>query len=113
MNDKERLALTSIADYCDRAQHAKDRHFPTRELFDEDRFYCDGIAQYILQIAECVKDLGDSFMDAHPEIPWHQIRGTRNIIAHAYGTIDADEVWYILVNDLPSLGAYCRHLIKT
>lgn len=111
MNDKERFALLAIVDYCERAEHARASHFPTRELFDEDRFYCDGIAQYIMQMGECVKDLSDDFVNAHPKIPWRQIRGTRNIIAHAYGTVDADEVWHILTNDLPVLKSYCQRII--
>lgn len=50
MNDKEQNALERIVLYCDRAQAARERHFPTKDVFDEDAFYCDGVAQYIVQI---------------------------------------------------------------
>lgn len=111
MNDKERDALRLIVGYCDRALAARDHHFPTKDEFDGDEFYCDGIAQYIMQIGECVNDLSPEFIAAHGEIPWHQIRGMLNIIAHAYGSVDADEVWHILQEDLPGLRACCAGLL--
>lgn len=112
MNDKERDALELIVMYCDRAQRARDRHFVTKSAFDADTFYCDGIAQYIMQIGECVNCLSNEFINEHNEVPWHQIRGMRNIIAHAYGIVDADVVWDILNDDLPFLKAYCATVLE-
>lgn len=84
MNEKDRNAIERIISYCQRASSAKTKHFPSRKQFDEDAFYGDGIALYIQQIGECVNDLSDDFINAHNEVKWHQIRGMRNIIAHAY-----------------------------
>ena len=107
MNAKDVDALERIVTYCDKARIAHERHFPTKDKFDEDAFYCDGIAQYVMQIGECVNALSEEFIREHDSIPWHQIRGMRNIIAHAYGIVDSDEVWHILVEDLPTLRDYC------
>lgn len=38
-----------------------------------------------------------------PGVPWRQIVGTRNRLAHAYLGIDADTVWDIVCNELPPL----------
>lgn len=44
-------------------------------------------------------------------VPWKQIRGFRNLVAHAYGTIEPAVVWDILIHDLPVLHSYCQECI--
>ena len=111
MKDKERKALERIVNFCDLAAAAKKKHFPTRKEFDEDRFYGDGIALYIQQIGECVNDLSDELIEAHPQVKWHEIRGMRNIIAHAYDGVDPDIVWDALAKDLPQLKKDCSAIL--
>ena len=36
-------------------------------------------------------------------LPWREIIGTRNRLAHAYLGMDADTVWDIVSNELPQL----------
>lgn len=112
MKDKERNALERIVSFCDYAAAAKSKHFPSREAFDEDRFYGDGIALYIQQIGECVNGLSDEFIDSHPQVKWHEIRGMRNIIAHAYDGVDLDIVWHALAEDLPKLKRDCESILE-
>ena len=38
-----------------------------------------------------------------PEIPWHQVMGMRNHIAHGYFDINTDFVWEVIRNDLQPL----------
>lgn len=38
-----------------------------------------------------------------PEIPWHQVFGMRNHIAHGYFDINTDFVWDVIQNDLQPL----------
>lgn len=111
MKTKERNAIERIINYCDLAVAAKKKHFPTRKEFNEDRFYGDGIALYIQQIGECVNDLSDELINAHPQVKWHEIRGMRNIIAHAYDGVDPDIVWHALENDLPRLKEDCEKIL--
>lgn len=35
-----------------------------------------------------------------PEIPWNQVKGMRNHIAHGYFDINTDYVWDVIQNDL-------------
>lgn len=39
----------------------------------------------------------------YPEIPWTDIMGLRNIIAHEYHRIDEDEIFRVITSDLQPL----------
>lgn len=43
------------------------------------------------------------FSGAHPQIPWRNMRGMRNRIAHGYFDIDLDVVWDTVTIALPEL----------
>ena len=47
-------------------------------------------------IGEAVNQLPDELKEKHPEIPWRQIIGFRNMLAHVYWRVDLATVWVIL-----------------
>lgn len=47
-----------------------------------------------------------------PEIPWADVMGMRNHIAHGYFNIDADIIFDVGKNNLDSLGKAVRFLIE-
>ncbi len=57
----------------------------------------------IVHIGEMISLLEDDFIRSHPEIPWRQIKGARNIYVHGYGELDLDEVWNTLIESVPLL----------
>ncbi len=54
-------------------------------------------------IGEAVARLTNEFIEKEPQIPWLKMKGFRNIVAHNYFGVDAEEVWQITKNDLPEL----------
>jgi uncharacterized protein with HEPN domain len=42
-------------------------------------------------------------LSARPEIPWKAVKGMRDHIAHVYFDINANFVWDVVKNDLPTL----------
>ena len=63
------------------------------------------ILNLILIGEEATKLLKDHavFVDQHPGIPWHSMKGMRNRIAHGYHEINLDTVWETLQTALPNL----------
>ena len=112
MNDKERNALKQILRYCRKTEDVRARFFPTRKQFDEEELYRDGCAFYIQQMGEFVNDLSDEFIEQHDDIAWHEIRGFRNIIAHAYASVDTDILWESITEDLPPLRKFCERQLE-
>jgi len=43
------------------------------------------------------------FVQSHPDIPWRNMRGMRNRIAHGYFEINLDIVWDTVQTALPEL----------
>ena len=63
-------------------------------------------------IGEMVDRISEDLKCHHPEIDWIRIKGFRNIIAHDYFGIDAEEVWQIIQNKIPALRTNISHLLS-
>ncbi|MGK7894683.1 MAG: DUF86 domain-containing protein [Xenococcus sp. (in: cyanobacteria)] len=59
------------------------------------------ILYQITIIGEATKRLSESFRQQHPEIPWRQMAGMRDVIIHKYDQLDFDIVWDVVQNKLP------------
>jgi uncharacterized protein with HEPN domain len=60
----------------------------------------------IIVIGEAATQIADEcaeFAAAHPYIPWKQMRGMRNRMAHGYFEINLDVVWDTVQQSLPEL----------
>jgi len=51
--------------------------------------------------------------EAHPEIPWRAIVGTRNRLAHSYLTISDDVIWTIIQDAIPKLLPSLQSMLDT
>jgi uncharacterized protein with HEPN domain len=65
----------------------------------------DALLYNLLILGEAVKGLGEATKARRPEIPWRQIAGLRDLLAHEYYRIDAVEIDRIIEHDLAPLGA--------
>ncbi|WP_084099748.1 DUF86 domain-containing protein [Demequina sp. NBRC 110051] len=63
----------------------------------------DAIERNLQIIGEAVNHLGAEVVEGHPEIPWPQIRGFRNILVHQYFGVDIDVIRDVVENYLPPL----------
>ena len=67
----------------------------------------------IALIGEAARHVPDAVRDAHPEVPWVSIIGTRNLIIHDYLGVDDDRVWEIVRKDIPELLPRLRTMLET
>lgn len=103
--------LGTIVEFCDRIIKSTSNPDLTYDTFSKDLDLIDSCAFRIEQIGENVGDLSDSFREQTSEMEWHKIIGFRNIIAHAYGSINDRVLWDIVRNDIPRLRDYCAKII--
>ena len=66
----------------------------------------------ILIIGEAARGLSRALKDEHPEVPWTQIAGIRNIIVHEYWNVDLDVVQVVVSGDLPDLKALIETVVE-
>jgi uncharacterized protein with HEPN domain len=74
--------------------------------FLEDRKTQQAVILNILVVGEAATKIANEYPDfvaGHPDIPWRQIRGMRNRMAHGYFEINLDIVWDTVQESLPQL----------
>jgi uncharacterized protein with HEPN domain len=76
---------------------------PGRDAFVAERLRQDGIIRKLEVIGEAVKGLSAETRARCPEIPWRQIAGMRDKIAHEYFGVNLQLVWMVVERDLPAL----------
>ena len=73
----------------------------------------DASLMNFIVIGEMVEKLSEQLIDASKtDIDWFKIKGFRNILAHNYFGIDAEEVWQIIHNDLPNLENHVKKIVQ-
>lgn len=70
-----------------------------RDAFLADPDKRDATALRIQAIGEHLRSLSDEFREAHPDLPWRQAIGMRNIIAHDYGHLDYEIVYNVAAGE--------------
>ena len=77
-----------------------------KDDFREDKRTQQAVIMSLIIIGEASTKVIDGyaeFTEAHPEVPWHSMRGMRNRIAHGYFDINLDVVWDTVQTALPEL----------
>ena len=110
MLTKDHHCLESIIEAIDRVIEYTSV-FESADDFNNDHRNFDATMMNFVLIGEMVDKLSDDFKKKYSEIEWIKIKGFRNIVAHDYFGIDAEEVWQIIKNKIPSLKTEIQLLI--
>ena len=74
-----------------------------RPAFEDDELIQTWVLHHLQLIGEAKRALSTEVKQRHPEAPWAQIAGMRNILVHEYFGIDTSAVWNVVEGDLPAL----------
>ncbi|MBF0502906.1 MAG: DUF86 domain-containing protein [Candidatus Riflebacteria bacterium] len=72
-----------------------------RDYFQREELVQVWIIHFLQIIGEASSGLSKDFLKDHPEIAWREIIAMRNILVHAYFSLDLDEIWNAIESDLP------------
>jgi uncharacterized protein with HEPN domain len=109
-NSKRKFNLLSFVESIDKIE-TYSQEFNNGEDFYHDAKSFDASMMQFVVIGELIIRLDDEFKNTHKNIPWQQIKDFRNIIAHDYFGIDADEIWSIIKFHLIPLKKNIQELI--
>ena len=83
----------------------------TEAEFHKNRSLQDSIIRRLEIIGEAVKNLPSSFRAKHPDIPWKQIAGMRDILIHEYFDLDFALTWKVVKQELPVMKKKLSNLL--
>lgn len=97
-------------------KHCKRVEEKVNNLSKEDFYNNEDIKEIVcfnvLQIGELAKALSPEFLAKYNKMPWKEIKGMRDWVAHGYGTIDLEKVWNTATKDVNPLRKYCESIIS-
>ena len=83
----------------------------SRADLDRDKALLRSLERALELVGECARRMSLVTREAHPSIPWQDIIGMRNIIAHEYGRVDRDEIWKTVQRDAPRLVSALEEIV--
>ena len=106
-DDRERIL--DIIEATERIGKVSDRG---RDFFYQDEMAQVWVIHHLQIIGEAVRGITPECKTAHPEVPWSDIIGMRNVLIHHYFGIDRDAVWKVVEHDLPVLKEQFSGLVR-
>ena len=82
------------------------------EVF-EDELRFDAVLHNFQIIGEAVKRLPEELRKRYSDVPWREIAGMRDFVAHEYFALDPDILWDAIRRDVPQLLSRLRNILET
>lgn len=73
------------------------------EDFAADKKTTNAVIRSLEVLGEATKNIPTSIRNQHPDIPWSQMAGMRDVLIHNYMGVDLMTVWKVIKERLPGL----------
>jgi uncharacterized protein with HEPN domain len=105
--------LDYLRDIFDAIEHAQD----FVEGVDYDLFITDhktnfSVVRALEIVGEAAKNILQPIRQQYPEVPWRDLTGMRDKLAHDYSGVNLRVVWNTVVDDLPILKDQIHRIIQ-
>lgn len=110
-SDRSELNLRGIFESIEKIQEFT-ASVSSADAFHADVRTFDAVLMNFVVIGELATRLDEPFRLKYPMVPWNKVNGFRNIIAHNYFGVDAEEVWQIVQTSLPKLKADIETILQ-
>ena len=120
-SENKSVAIDIIEDILSAIEKLEER---TKNVYSVDDFLCsssgmvllDATCMLLIAIGESLKNLDKVtkglLLPTYPSVPWKNVKGLRDIIAHHYFDVDADQILWIVKNEIRPLKDAIRFFIK-
>lgn len=110
MNDRDKRVADAMLRHCEEIIDTIKRFDASRKQFQSDHVFYNACCMSLFQIGELSKRISERFKEEHPELPWAEMRGIRNLFAHEYESADKDLLWETITNDISALYAQLQKI---
>jgi uncharacterized protein with HEPN domain len=101
MQPRDAAAVLDMCEFCRRViEYARGRTF---EEFANQTQLQDSIPHPLVLIGEAASRVSPDARASLPQVPWSKIVAMRNIVVHAYDSVDLDLVWVTILDSIPAL----------
>lgn len=112
LNHKDFSCILNIIDSIEKIQKYSGAHCSADDFHSEVISF-DATMMNFIVIGEMAAKLSDELLnETAKQIDWSKIKGFRNIIAHNYFGIDAEEVWQIIQIHIPEFKYQLKKIIE-
>ena len=120
-SESQSIALDILADIWSAIEKLEER---TKSIHSVDDFLSstsgmvllDATCMLLIAIGESLKNLdkvtNGELLPTYPSIPWKNVKGLRDIIAHHYFDVDAAQILWIIKNEISPLKEAIRFFIN-
>jgi uncharacterized protein with HEPN domain len=84
----------------------------SRSDLTQDRMFFLALVKAVEIIGEAAARISPEAQRQYPQVAWSGIIGMRNILVHAYGSIDVDKLWETVQHELPTLVAQLERITE-
>ena len=121
-SESKSIALDILEDILSAIERLEER---TKDINSIDDFQnsssgmvlLDATCMLLIAIGESLKNLDKTtngqLLPTYPSIPWKNVKGLRDIIAHHYFDVDASQILWIIKNEISPLKDAIRFFIKS
>jgi len=102
MSSKDKGNLLAIIDCCDKIQKFF-TGLKNADEFNSNEMIFDAVLMNLITIGEAVSRINDELKVENDNVEWQKIKSLRNLIAHNYFGVDAEEIWEIINGDIAEL----------
>ena len=120
-SESQSIALDILEDIMSAIERLEER---TRDIHSTDDFLSsasgmvllDATCMLLIAIGESLKNLdkvtNGELLPTYPSVPWKNVKGLRDIIAHHYFDVDAAQILWIIKNEISPLKEAIRFFIN-
>lgn len=83
----------------------------SREQLIEDKKTQDAVLRRLEIMGEASKNIPSTIKKKYPQIPWKEMAGTRDVLTHAYFSVNSERIWNIIKNNLPNLRVEIKKIL--
>ena len=115
------IAKDILEDILSAIERLEERTINVRSIDDfvgssEHMVLLDATCMLLIAIGESLKNLDKTtnglLLPTYPSIPWKNVKGLRDIIAHHYFDVDAAQILWIIQNEIKPLKKAIEYFVK-